>query len=178
MTDETPRCVVCGSTVNPASAHYPNSWEATVKTRLCCSETCRANFDVDRHWIPSCHPSPAQPGNESHLTTDARRRLGRGDDHRAVVRELLCAGVTVVAIEHMLRMGEVPLYDARRMAESAAPVEVVGKLLTHGPLSVLVALFRGESKRAAVEREANAAQSLAIADLDAWRAAWARPEST
>ena len=61
----------------------------------------------------------ADPSGESRLMTEARRRLARGD----VVRELLCAGVSIDAIEHLLRMGEVHRHDARRRAETGAPHE-------------------------------------------------------
>lgn len=155
-----------------SDARYPNSWEATVKTRLCCSEACRQRFSADEHWLPSRPPPLADGAEESRVVSEANARMARGEDLRVIVRELLCSSVSREAIEHLLRMHEVRGNDARRRSEAAAPVEVVGKALASGPLSALLSMFRGESKRTEAARERADAHAVVLEDLHTWSTRW------
>lgn len=172
MDSNEPRCVVCQAPVAEGQALYPNSWEATVKTRLCCSEACRQCFSVDEHWLPSRPPPLADGADESRLVAEARARMARGDDLRVIVRDLLCSGVTREAIEHLLRMHEVRGNDARRLSEAAAPVHLATKAVTSGPLAALFSLFRGEAKRAQAARDSADAYAAVLEDLHTWSTRW------
>jgi hypothetical protein len=155
-------------------ARYPNSWEATVKIRRCCSDVCVKRFEADAHWIPSQKPSPAESMEEGRLMTDARRRLDRGESDRVVARELLCAGISPDAIRHLLRMSEVRDAHARQTAEAVAVLSAAQTVVTSGPFVALLNFFRGDAKRARATGEAVQARDAVIEDLAAWAQCWSQ----
>jgi hypothetical protein len=88
------------------------------------------------------------------------------------VRDLLSAGVGLDAVNHLLRMVDVRLSDAHRVAEAVAPVQVVGAALTRGPLAALFSVFRGEANRAKTERASAEMRAVLEHDIETWERGW------
>lgn len=176
MEDHTaPKCVVCRETTSIDAGFFPNMWEATVKQRVCCSKACVETFNADIHWIPSTLPLPTE--KESALIAEASRRVAKGDSLPPLVRELLSAGVQVSGVEHFLRMLQARHQYHQEIAASATVVSGVGRLLTHGPLSALLSLFRSSSEASSQEVEVLAIVDNAHLDIHSWCEAWGLPLS-
>lgn len=167
-------CVVCGAVIGD-TAVFPNAWEATVKQRVCCSAACKDRFDLDVHWLPSRLPPPASPMDEGRLTSEAQRRLARGDAPVPIARELLCAGVPLSAIDHVLRMGEVRDGEAAGRAAGAASGAALVGAVTAGPLAALWALLRGDAQRRRAAAARDARRDAARGAVAAWQACWSLP---
>lgn len=171
MEATSARCVVCRAVVDDGSAVYPNTWEATTKSRVCCSAACRERYQPDAHWVPSRAPLPS-PAELARTMAHAQRRMTRGDNLRVIVRDLLCGGAGEDAVRHFLRMAGVRLDDAQRAVGMLAPVQVASSAFALGPIGALVSLVRGEAKRERLARDAAAMVAAVEGDLTAWSSAW------
>ncbi len=93
-------CVVCRGPIG--EPHYANAWEKVRKLSPCCSEACAARFDPDEHWLPATAPALVTGTEEARLAKVARDRLTAGDSPSVVVREMLNAGMAVLALRKLV----------------------------------------------------------------------------
>jgi hypothetical protein len=157
MTDEqTQSCVVCGKPIAYGAERYANMWEASLKKHPCCSEACTGAYSQDEHWLPGSCPEPIEIDEEERLLEVARGRLHDGDSPRVVVRELLLAGVSAMALRKLINQASVA---AKRDEATARHVDFIGGFL---------GLFRGNFSLFVREGKEPDRFEPALEDLDRW----------
>ena len=170
MTDPATICVVCGTEIHPFrnAPHYANPYEKVRKKAPCCSASCAAEFNPDRHWLPVELPRTLQGTEHDRLVLRTRRRLVAGDPPRDVIREALLGGIPTA----ILRLHLAEIVEAReRHVEKAETRQI-----TRGILGFLFG--RGDGALAGSGEETFDPRRLAEAraDLDAWDRALERSE--
>ena len=134
-------CVVCGKPMAPGAERYANMWEASLKNHPCCSEACADAYSQDEHWLPGSYPEPIEIDEEERLLEVAGERLRSGDQPRVIVRELLLAGLSALALRKLVNQASVA---TKRDEATARHVGVIGGLV--GLLTGDFSLFVREEK--------------------------------
>jgi hypothetical protein len=148
-------CVVCRGTIG--EPHYANAWEKVRKLSPCCSEACAASFDPDVHWLPATAPALVTGTEEARLAKVARDRLTAGDNPSVVVREMLNAGMAVLAVRKLVRDASLQTMEIEKDVKRLNLVALIG------------GLFGARGTRYQRVKGADPAKlHAAEADLDAW----------
>lgn len=149
-------CVVCGQPIG--EPHYANAWEQARKAFPCCSTTCAERFDPDLHWLPAVAPAVITGEEEVRLVKVSRERVARGDHPSVVVREMLVAGLSVMALRKIV--GDASL-------QATATEQTVSRLNVLGMISGLLGgRWRMHESRGPDPAKLRSASE----DLETWRA--------
>jgi hypothetical protein len=150
------RCVVCQASLADGAERYANAWEKSRRRFPCCA-SCVDTFDPDVHWIPARFVDPPTTGERMKILQTFGKRMGGGDNPRAVVREALLAGIAPAELREGVEGASA--YTAEQ--QSAAD----GKTIL-GFFSLLM-FGRGTVTESRDQRTARAFRE-ALDDLDAW----------